>query len=387
MTSTSTDATRMPDATLSEGDAFDFAARVDELRSHPNDVLQRRVTEARRAQQRWALEELAAIRVLDDRNALGTMPDRKDSARTQLAKRNVARRLTERPALAKAFHEGRLSSDQLDPLCQLSTEETDGEWAARGPNISPGDLNRRLRKTKRPTSDDARAQSEARSLSMWTDPVDGMRCGRWRLPTVEGTLVEQVLLQMAERRRPEKGEQWDSLAHRLADSLVHLTTDYSDVQRSNRPVIEVVEIVDPRQAPGAYVNGEPIAAELLSDIKLNARVRRCEVDETGCARTVRRKRSPLPRDVERHLRRRDTTCRVPGCEATNGLELHHLDPICDYGDSHLVRKICAVCPAHHRLLVPHGRWRLVGDAELPDGLRLERVDRPEHATTRAGPAP
>jgi hypothetical protein len=50
---------------------FDFAARVDELRTHPNEVLGARVVEARREQQRWRLEELAATRVLDDRGALG----------------------------------------------------------------------------------------------------------------------------------------------------------------------------------------------------------------------------------------------------------------------------------------------------------------------------
>ena len=34
--------------------------------------------------------------------------------------------------------------------------------------------------------------------------------------------------------------------------------------------------------------------------------------------------------------------------------------------------LVAVCPTHHRRLVPYGRWALVGNPNRPDGL--ERVD-------------
>jgi hypothetical protein len=374
--------TAMPPTGVEPEVGFDFAARVDELRGHPNDVLWVRMADARRAQQRWRLEELAILKVLDDRNALSRMPDHKESARTRRAKQEVARSLADRPALARAFHDGDVSADQLEPLCELSTPDTDAEWAARGPNLSPADLHRRVRANKPANLDDERARHEARELRTWRDKVDGMCCGRWRLPAVDGALVEKVFELMAERRRPANGESWDTLAHRKADALVDLVTNYTDVKRSNRPIVEVVEIVDPRQQPGAWVNGEPISPEFLSQIKLNAKVRRCEADETGCHRTVQKPRKPLPADVKRHVRRRDQQCRVPGCEARAGLQIHHTEPICDYGDTHLVHKLTGVCPPHHRLLVPHGRWRLVGDAEDPDGLTLERVD---HA--RDGPSP
>jgi hypothetical protein len=377
MTTTMTSATEAGAET-----GFDFAARVDELRTHPTEVLRAGVVEARREQQRWRLEELAATRVLDDRGALERMPDRSESARTQRSKKEVARALESRPALARAFHDGAVSADQLEPLCELSTSETDAEWAARGPTLAPVDLHRRVRQGQTVTAEDAQRRHEARELRTWRDKVDGMHCGRWRLPEVDGVLVEKVFEVMAERRRPAAGEAWDTLAHRKADALVDLVTNYADVERSGRPIIEVVEISDPRQTPGASVDGTPIAAETLSAIKLNAKIRRCEVDDTGCARTVDRKRSPLPRDVERHVRRRDLTCRVPGCEASRNLQIHHTDPICDFGDTHLVHKLAAVCPAHHRLLIPHGPWRLTGDAQHPDGLTLEHATR-----TRDGPAP
>ena len=361
---------------------FDFGARVDELRTHPSEVLRARIVAARREQQRWRLEELAATRVLDDRGALERMPDRTISSRTEQVNVQVARALESRPALAAAAHDGALSWDQLQPLCELSTPETDAEWAQRGPTLAPVDLHRKVRLGQTVTLEDAQRRHQARELRTWRDRVDGMCCGRWRLPDVDGTLVEKVFELMAERRRPPTGEAWDSLAHRKADALVDLVTNYSDVERSSRPVIEVVEIFDPRREPGAEVDGQPIAKETLAALKLNATVRRCVVDETGCARTVHKPRRALPTDVERHVRRRDATCRVPGCEATTNLQIHHTEPVCDFGDTHLVHKLVAVCPAHHRLLIPHGRYRLIGDAEDPDGLRLEPA-----ARARDGPSP
>jgi hypothetical protein len=173
------------------------------------------------------------------------------------------------------------------------------------------------------------------------------------------------------------------LAHRKADALVDLVTNFADVEPTGRFRVEVVEIVDPRREPGAEVDGIPLAAEMLAALKLNEKVRRAVVDDTGCARTVHRSRSALSRDVERHIRRRDRTCRVSGCEATRNLQIHHTDPICESGDTHLVHKLAAVCPQHHRFLAPHGPYRLVGDAESPDGLRL--VHRDDRA--RDGPSP
>jgi len=66
---------------------------------------------------------------------------------------------------------------------------------------------------------------------------------------------------------------------------------------------------------------------------------------------------------------------------TRNLQIHHTDPICEAGDTHLVHRLAAVCPSHHRLLVPHGAYRLTGDADDPEGLRL--VTRDDHA--RDGP--
>ncbi|HUV09749.1 MAG TPA: hypothetical protein VMX12_02155 [Acidimicrobiia bacterium] len=368
-------------------EGFDFRARVDALRCQSTTALRRVVAEARREQQRWHLEELAAIRVLDDRHALDTLPDAAVSARTAKTDREVARALESLPAVSAAAHDGALSWDQLAPLTLVATPATDAEWAKRGPNVAPVDLQRMARTVQKVTAADAEARRRARSVFTWRESETGMACGRWALPDVDGVLVDKVLDHMAERMRPAKGLAWDSLGHRKADALVELARTYADADRTGRFRIEIVQITDQRGATTTEVEGLPVAPETVAALRPDTKVREAVMDSTG-TRTTRRPRSALPTDVERHVRRRDRYCRVPGCEATRGIQIHHTNPICIHGDSHDPRELAGVCPHHHQILEPHGPYRLVGNAEDPDGLRLvHRDDRAPDDQARDGPAP
>jgi len=56
------------------------------------------------------------------------------------------------------------------------------------------------------------------------------------------------------------------------------------------------------------------------------------------------------------------------------LEVHHLVPRSWHGTDD-ISNLAAVCPAHHRLLIPHGLLALVGNPNLPDGLQLVTASR------------
>jgi hypothetical protein len=197
-------------------------------------------------------------------------------------------------------------------------------------------------------------------------------------------LVDKVLEHMAERMRPARGMPWDSLAHRKADALVELCRSYADVEPTGRFRIEIVNIFDPNaKAFGPQVDGIPLASETVLSLLPQAKVRDCVVDDTGVPRTTKKPRVPLSADLERHIRRRDTQCRTPGCEETRNLKIHHCDPITAFGENHDPRRLAAVCDHDHHLYEPHGPYQLLGNAEDPDGLRL--VHRDDHS--RDGPAP
>lgn len=156
---------------------YDFSARVDALRCHSTDWLKARLLEARVEKDRWWLEELAVIRVLDDREALGPFPDASQSARTNKTNQRVARELESLPKLAAAAHNGEISKDRLEPLVELATPETDGEWSQRGKRMSPGDLDRMARMRQKVSAADAAARREARSVYTWRNSEKGVA---WR---------------------------------------------------------------------------------------------------------------------------------------------------------------------------------------------------------------
>jgi hypothetical protein len=367
---------------------YDFAARLDHLRCHPNDVLRKLRDDARARQQQWRLEELAITRVLDEREALDDVPDPTISARTAKTAVDVARALERQPAIAAAAHAGRLSWDQLVPVVELATPETDAEWAARGARTAPIDLHRLARRQRPVPLGDAQARAAARFVRMWRNHPAGMAEGRWSLPDVKGVLVEKVLDHMAERMRPAKGQPWDTLAHRRADALVTLCEQYADVEPTGR--FKYLVMIQHPVDGVPEVDGIPLAQETVDALLPNAVVRETTSGQGGVPRSTKRK--PIPADVERHVRLRDLHCRTPGCEETRRLDLHHLDPVTFGGANKIgIHDVVGICKWCHPMYEPHGPYRLVGDPEQPDGLTLVHRDDPPPddppPDARAGPDP
>ena len=63
---------------------------------------------------------------------------------------------------------------------------------------------------------------------------------------------------------------------------------------------------------------------------------------------------------------------------------NHLVPCCQGGHDG-IDNLARVCPYHHRMLIPNGKWVLTGDPNQIDGLRLVHQD--DLIDARAGPAP
>ena len=326
---------------------YDFGARVDALRCHSTKVLRGMVADARREQQRWYLEELAATRVLDDRHALDAVPDATVSARTAKTNREVARSLESLPKVAAAAWSGDLTKDQLQPLTEVATPATDGEWAERGRRLAPVDLQRKARAARTVTAADAAARRAARYVTSWRDAEQGMA--------------------------------WDSLAHRRADAFVALATKYADATGTKRAKPLIVVHTNTERSSGE-VEGIPLAEETVLELQLDA----CVVEHDDAAPIIDYGdgRKAIPVALERELARRDRHCRYPGCEHTRGLQHHHLEPVV-WGGRTSRKVVVRICPEHHRRMEPHGTERLVGDADLPDGLRVVTVAK----RNRAGPAP
>ena len=359
-----------------------YQAMVDELRCHPNEWLREERSRVVIEQRRLRVREVAITKVLDERDARDPMPEASVPASTAKATVEVARALESTPALADAAAEAALSWEQLEPLTRLATPETDAEWAQRGKRLSPFDLQKLARRNRTLDGEDAQRRMQARELRTWREHDLGMIAGRFRLPDLDGILVEKVLDHMAEQIRPAQGQAWAPFAQRNADALVDLCTNYADVERTGRFKFTIVTHV--RADGSADCDGLDVPPETIDAIRPNAKVKTRHEDAHGVETHSTPARADLPAAIERHVAQRDPHCRVPGCNHTRGLQAHHLVPRCRGGWDG-IDNLAMVCPYHHRFLTPHGPWHLIGDPEQIDGLRLVHQD--ELIDARAGPAP
>jgi len=112
----------------------------------------------------------------------------------------------------------------------------------------------------------------------------------------------------------------------------------------------------------------------LEQLRANASITPVLVDHDGAVLAIGKSAPALSWKVRRAVLLRDARCRVTGCGRRRGLEVHHLVPRSWHGTDD-ISNLAAVCPAHHRLLIPHGLLALVGNPNLPDGLQLVTASR------------
>jgi hypothetical protein len=101
--------------------------------------------------------------------------------------------------------------------------------------------------------------------------------------------------------------------------------------------------------------------------------------------SVGRSRRTIPQRTRRHVIHRDQGCRVPGCNVTRHLDIHHIVHW-EHGGPTDTWNLIALCNRHHRMH-HRGELGITGNADDPDGITFtNRHGRPV-ATTGARPRP
>jgi hypothetical protein len=350
-----------------------FDALVDELRTHSTEWL-RREREALLVQQRnLRTREMAVLAVLDERGQVDcSLGADGESAQTVRTKVETARALEFLPAIAQVALDGAFSDEQLSSVVKVADEESDREWARRGPATDPVELERMARQAKKPTAEDSRARFAARELRMWKK--EGFVHLRGQLPDDMGVAFESTITELTEKLKV-KGEPWRPFEQRAADALLALCERQSSGDE-HEPTLAAqpnLQVAVPREGP-AHIAGIPIADSLLEQLRANATIEPILVDDDGTVLGIGRRYSAISPKLRRAVLLRDGHCRMPGCARRRGLQVHHLLPESQGGPTE-ISNLAAVCPAHHRLLIPHGLLALVGNPNLPDGLRLVAASR------------
>jgi hypothetical protein len=351
-----------------------FDVLVDELRTHSTEWLESRRCEVISAQRELHAEELAIVRVLDERGRIDpTIGSHGDSARVVRDKVETARALEALPEISRVAFGGGLSDEQLSQVVQLADEESDREWARRAPDVDPLELARQARKLSKPTADESRARHAARELKLWWNRERTMLQVRGQLPDAMGAEFEQTIEHLTERMKVN-GEAWTPFERRSADALLVLCElAASDDDAPCLAGLSGVQVAIPLEGP-AEIAGVPIADTVVEQLRANASITPVLVDDDGVVLAIGKAAPAISPKLRRAVLLRDARCRVPGCARRRGLQVHHLVPRSWQGTDD-ISNLAAVCPAHHRLLVPHGLLALVGNPNLPDGLRLVTAPR------------
>ncbi|HYH28375.1 MAG TPA: DUF222 domain-containing protein, partial [Actinomycetota bacterium] len=136
----------------------------------------------------------------------------------------VAHALRRLPAIAEAYASSRISWDQVRPVTQFATAESDEFWAGRAGHLRPKTLHREAERHRAVHPVDAQHLRRARHLSLEWNRQTTMLHLRGALPPEEGAAVETVLLRRSEAITVPRGEEPPSADARRADALVELVT-------------------------------------------------------------------------------------------------------------------------------------------------------------------
>src|SRR5215831_1871726 len=287
----------------------------------------------------------------------------------------VAHALESLPECARAYAEGRLNWDQVQPLTELATPERDAERAADAAGCSAAFLEAMARRARRVTREEMEREEDRRSLRMWQGR-DGFRLSGC-LPAADGAVVRTALERIAEQEAREGDAQEERLAYAMVGLASTRLAEDADADRATVVVHVEASVLGPGSDSGsAVLEGDvPLYAEVARRLACDGRLEFVAEGPDGVALGVGRAQRTIPAWLMRQLRRRDGgRCRFPGCGRRRWLEGHHVKWWWVGGRTDL-DNLCLLCDRCHRLVHEFG-WRITGNAnrELtfwrPDGRVL-----------------
>jgi hypothetical protein len=321
----------------------------------------------------------------------------------------AAAKLRQLPQISDALSKGKLSFDQVKPLVEVATPETDATLAEQATHWSA--------KQVRELAIAARKQSDAQATGQFARRFlrfdDRRRSLTGVLPEDQYAVVKSSLVARASRRQRDK----TPFDRRLADALVAMCkkdahgdsggggggsggadggaeggAGRAGGMRRNRP--SVVVHADLSYLAGGEGGAEldvlgPLSREVARRLACDAKVFLSADDPNGQSLNLGRTRRD-PSDAQRiAIRRRDKGCRFPGCSHTEFTDVHHLLHWIDGGCTDM-DNLVEMCDEHHRCVHEMG-WKATGDANIeivfrsPTGRLSTSTPSPVSTSARDGP--
>ena len=291
---------------------------------------------------------------------------------------DVAHALESLPALARVYDQGRLSWDQLRFAVRIATKDSDEAIAKEAPGLSGAQLEAAAR-TRRVVSSKETEEAHRRRFVRWRwdEPQTSLRLSG-RLSAEHGAVITKARGRIAERAPRLDDGTYEPFESRVADALVEVCgaviAKDADPDRATIVVHVDADALGDRDGSAQVENGGTLSAETARRLTCDARLQVLAHDRAGRPLGAGRTTRNISARLARELRRRDKTCRFPGCERTRLLHAHHIRHWVKHGHTE-PDNLVSLCRFHHRL-VHEGAWDVRGhpDEDLafvrPDGTVL-----------------
>jgi hypothetical protein len=156
-----------------------------------------------------------------------------------------------------------------------------------------------------------------------------------------------------------------------ADALVAMAETSLAAEAVARPHYDrhlvVIHVgADDTGEPTGHVHLGPALPDSLRRFMTCDAKARVQSDRSGTPLSVGRKARIVPDRTRLAIEERDGACRVPGCERTKWLHVHHIRHWEDGGATD-TGNLMALCSRHHRLH-HRGGLGISGNADDPDGI-------------------
>jgi hypothetical protein len=285
----------------------------------------------------------------------------------------MARRLTELPETRAAFEAGELAEDQVAVVSRYAPPSADREVAELARQATVGQLRRALASYRFAGEPDASVPA-AEPASEPREVVFGHHDdGSWRLsavlPSDEGALVERALTEARQSLflADDKARvSWADALVATADRSLAAGPSYRP--HRDRHMVLVHVGATPDGGVGGHLHlGPQLPAGVRRFLSCDARVR-AVLDDGGKPVSVGRSARTVPDRTRVAVEDRDRGCRVPGCERSRWLHVHHIQHWEDGGATDTAN-LLALCAFHHRLH-HRGGLGIRGDANDPDGVEF-----------------
>jgi hypothetical protein len=296
----------------------------------------------------------------------------------------MARTFSAAPATSAAIGEGRLSLDQIAPVARLLEAEPglEGYVADEAPAHSPTTLADLANRHRPPDPTDERSVRERRGarIRFNAERTEGFLSVRGPAEVIAEVSAGLDRWMADESRACGPGAPLE--VRRLEALREAVTAPLAEVATGVRALLAVHVSADEYLAGtggGDTDDGIVLSMEAVRRLGCDGSLQLVVDGPGGEPWAVGRTAEQVPRRVARLVRRRDRTCRFPGCGRARALHLHHVVHRADLGPS-VAANVALLCWYHHGL-VHEGGWTVAGDAEG------ELVFEHPSGVTWASPAP